>query len=132
MNCPYCEHELSAEEIKTVWSSYTSSLRQTYAGPARQPQPCPGCGMVCGSAREAWAHCRIPRGLAGEALLAHVLSRMPGELAKGLGSRHNRLESLQGAVRAILQTRLSPAARRQAKWYRGFLDRAADKLSRPA
>jgi len=36
MICPHCEHELTPEEIKTIWASYTSSQRETYgAGPGR-------------------------------------------------------------------------------------------------
>ena len=126
--CPHCEVELTPEEIKTLWSNYTTSLRQTMGGPKRQKRPCQTCGMVCGSAREAWSHCRIPRHLEPDALMDYVLGRMPAELA-GLGiGNHGSLEALQEAVTGILARKLKPAEKRQAEWYLGFIDRAMDKL----
>ena len=126
--CPHCEVELSAEEIKKIWSSYTSTLRQTLGGPKRMPRPCPSCGMSCDTAREAWSHCRIPRNLDPAALLAYVLGRMPEELAGLLGHRYGSLDALQKALTGLLETKLKPAQKRQAKWYLSMIDRAMDKL----
>jgi hypothetical protein len=127
-HCPHCEHELTPEEIKTIWSSYTTSLRQTLGGPKRKKRPCQSCGMTCDSAREAWSHCRIPRGLDPEALRAYVLGRMPEELVVALGKRHGSLEDLQSAITGMLATKLKTAEKRQAEWYLGFVDKAMDKL----
>jgi hypothetical protein len=126
--CPHCEAELTPEEIKTLWSSYTTSLRTTLGGPKRTPRPCPSCGMTCDTAREAWSHCRIPRNLDPAALLAYVLGRMPEELTKLLSHRHGGLANLHVAVTGILMTKLKPAQKRQAKWYLSMIDRAMDKL----
>jgi hypothetical protein len=130
--CPHCEHGLTAEEIKSLWSTYTTSLRQTMGGPKRQKRPCQSCGMVCDSARGAWDHCRIPRGLGAEALRDYVLDRMPKELAGALGKRHSNLESLRNAVADIQRRKLKPAEKRQAKWYAGFIDKALGKLENAA
>jgi hypothetical protein len=135
--CPHCEVELTPEEIKTIWSSYTTALRQTLGGPKRMKRPCNSCGMVCASAREAWSHCRIPRGLDPAALLTYVLGRMPVELEKLPLSEHSRtlfgnryasLDALHKALTGLLETKLKPAQKRQAKWYLGFVERAMDKL----
>jgi hypothetical protein len=125
--CPHCEVELTPEEIKTLWSSYTTSLRQTLGGPRRTPRPCPNCGMTCDTAREAWSHCRIPRNLDPAALLAYVLGRMPEELAGVLSHRYASLGALHKALTGLL-TKLKGGQKRQAKWYLGYVDRAMDKL----
>ena len=126
--CPHCEHELTPEEIKSIWSSYTTSLRQTLGGPKRMKRPCQSCGMVCASAREAWSHCRIPRHLNPEELLDYVLGKMPGELAGLIQANYGSLEALQEALTGLVATKLKPAEKRQAAWYLGFVDKAMDKL----
>jgi hypothetical protein len=35
MICPHCDHELTPEEIRTIWASYTGSLQTPHAGPGR-------------------------------------------------------------------------------------------------
>jgi len=139
--CPHCEAELSAEEIKRLWSGYTTSLRQTLGGPKRQKRPCQSCGMVCDTARGAWNHCRIPRGLNANELLGYVIGRMPQELAKLPLSEHSRtllgnqylsLEALKKAVTGVLRGKLKPSVKRQAVWYSGFIERAMGKLESAA
>jgi hypothetical protein len=134
--CPHCAHELTAEEIKRLWASYTASLRQKRGGPQRQERACPSCGMPCESARAAWSHCRIPRGLDAEALLAHVLGRMPKEFGP-LGFENHvsidegaagLLEALHDAVGALLTKKMKPREKRQVEWYLGYVDKAMGKL----
>lgn len=33
--CPHCEVELTPEEVRSLWGSYTSSLATPHAGPGR-------------------------------------------------------------------------------------------------
>lgn len=132
MNCPHCEQELTPEEVKTLWANYTTSLRQTLGGPKRLKRPCPSCGMMCTSAREAWSHCRIPRRLDPEALLLYVLTRMPGNLGV-LGGRYETLEALQAAVNDVLARQpLKPKEKQQIKWYLSLIEKALDKLENAA
>ena len=138
--CPHCEQELSEQEIKTLWANYTSSRRQTLGAPKRMKRACFSCGTMCSSAREAWSHCRIPRGLDAEALLAYVLSRMPEELvgalkrmseALGTAKRFDSLEALQDALIIILHAEhadLAVLEKRQAEWFASFVDKAMGKL----
>lgn len=126
--CPHCEQELTADEIKRLWSNYTTSLRQTLGGPEKKKRPCQSCGMICASAREAWSHCRIPRNLDAAALLAHVLGRVPKELAGMVGDYFEDLEALEAAVGDIVAGKLKPAERKQAQWFAGYVDKAMGKL----
>lgn len=130
--CPHCEHELSPEEIKAIWSKYTTSLRQTLGGPKKQKTACQRCGMACKSAREAWSHCRIPRGLNSEALRAYVLDRIPEELTGLLNHRYTSLNTLHKALTGLLETKLNAGEKRQAQWYLTMVERAINKLENAA
>lgn len=35
MKCPHCSHELSPEEVKSLWGSYCAGLAAPHAGPGR-------------------------------------------------------------------------------------------------
>lgn len=130
--CPHCAVELTADDIKRLWSNYTTSLRQTLGGPKKLKKHCQSCGMLCNSARGAWSHCRIPRGLDAAALFEHVLGRIPAELEDlevllGRG-RPRSLEGLKSVLAGAREILLSPAQKRQAKWYAGYIERALNKL----
>ena len=131
--CPHCEAALTPEEIKRLWSIYTSSQRQTMGGPKRVKRPCPACGMACDTARGAWNHCRIPLEMDADVLLDYVLERMPKEVASLLPGPYATLEALQDAVIDI-QGALPPksAETRQSQWYRGFVDKAMERLENAA
>ena len=122
--CPHCEQELTPEEIKRLWSNYTTGLRQTLGGPERLRRPCQSCGMVCASAREAWSHCRVPLYMAPAELLAYVVGRIPKELAPLLDGEYASLEALDAALAALPVDKLGRNQKRQAKWFAGFVGRA--------
>lgn len=131
MICPHCDKPLTTEEIKRLWATYTAAQRQTLGGPAKQKRACQSCGMTCDSARGAWSHCRIPRDLEPEALLAHVMGRKPQALA-ALSGDYASLDALHDAVTSALASDLKPAQKKQALWYLGYVDRAMDKLESAA
>ena len=47
INCPHCQHELTAEELKTLWGRWRASLSTPHPGPGRPKykKPCP-CGKM--------------------------------------------------------------------------------------
>lgn len=47
MNCPHCKHELTPEEIRSIWGSYCGVRQTPHAGPGRPrwKKRCP-CGAM--------------------------------------------------------------------------------------
>jgi hypothetical protein len=52
MRCPHCEEDLTVEQIRTIWASYTGSLQTPHAGPGR-PRTAKRCR--CGAMTRARA-----------------------------------------------------------------------------
>jgi hypothetical protein len=59
MICPHCEHELTPEEIKTIWARYTSSLASPHAGPGRprRKKRCRCGAMTLKMAKQRYHNC---------------------------------------------------------------------------
>jgi hypothetical protein len=62
MKCPHCEKDLTVQEIKTIWASYTGRLAAPHAGPGRPrwKKRC-RCGeMTLGRAKQRNHVCPVP------------------------------------------------------------------------
>jgi hypothetical protein len=60
MNCPHCNQEISPEELKSLWASYTGSLQTPHAGPGRprKAKRCPCGAMTVTRARQRGHKCQ--------------------------------------------------------------------------